>query len=71
MDNKSNLPFNKKNYILMTIGIGLLVLGMIIMSLDSQEFGFGFLGLTLGPIIVVIGFIFQFFAILKKPEADK
>ena len=49
----------------MLIGIGILVLGFIIMSLDDQDYGFGFLGLTLA-IIVMIGFIVQFFAIMYK-----
>jgi hypothetical protein len=70
-NNQSNLPFSKKNYILMLIGLGLLLLGMILMSLDNEEFGFGFLGLTLGPVIVLIAFGFQFFAILKKPDSNK
>lgn len=68
MDNKEQLPFGKKNYILMLTGIGILILGFILMSLDDQEYGFGFLGLTLGPIMVMIGFIVEFFAILSKPE---
>ena len=38
------------------------------MTLDSEQYGFGFLGLTLGPIIVFIGFIIEIFAILKKPN---
>lgn len=66
MDNKNKLAFTKKNYILMLIGIGILILGFTIMSLDTETYGFGFLGLTLGPIVVMIGFIFQFFAILSK-----
>ena len=33
------------------------------MSLDQEDYGFGFLGLTLGPIIVLSGFIIEFFAI--------
>jgi hypothetical protein len=65
MDNKNKLAFTKKNYILMLIGIGILILGFTIMSLDTETYGFGFLGLTLGPIVVMIGFIFQFFAILS------
>ncbi len=52
----------------MLIGIGILILGFTLMSLDSEEYGFGFLGLTLGPIIVMIGFAVEFFAILSKPE---
>lgn len=61
------LPFGKKNYQLMIIGVLTLVIGFIIMSLDKQQHGFGFLGLTLGPIIVMGGFIIEIFAILHKP----
>lgn len=68
MENKNKLAFSRMNYILMLIGIGILILGFTIMSLDSEPYGFGFLGLTLGPIIVMIGFIFQFFAILHKSK---
>lgn len=70
MENKNKLAFSKKNYILMLIGIGILILGFTIMSLDSEPYGFGFLGLTLGPIVVMIGFIFQFFAILHKSKSN-
>lgn len=52
----------------MLTGIGILILGFILMSLDDQEYGFGFLGLTLGPMVVMVGFIVEFFAILSKPE---
>lgn len=65
-EEKSAMPFGKTNYRLMLIGLGILVLGFIIMTLDKEEFGFGFLGLTLGPIIVFIGFVFEIYAILKK-----
>ena len=66
MDNKSNLPFNKSNYKLMIIGILIISTGFIIMTLDKEEYGYGFLGLTLGPLVVLFGFIFQFFAIFHK-----
>lgn len=71
MDQKSNLPFGKSNYIMMLIGLGILFLGMVLMSLDNEEFGFGFMGLTLGPLVVMIGFGFQFYAILKKPKSEE
>jgi len=61
------LPFGKKNYQLMIIGVLTLVGGFIIMSLDKQQHGFGFLGLTLGPIIVMAGFVIEIVAILHKP----
>lgn len=68
MDNKSKLPFGKKNYVIMLVGVGLLVLGFTVMSLDNELFGFGFMGLTLGPVIVMSGFIAQLFAILHNPK---
>lgn len=61
------LPFGKQNYRWMIIGIVALVMGFTIMSLDQQQHGFGFLGLTLGPVIVVAGFIIEIFAILHRP----
>jgi uncharacterized RDD family membrane protein YckC len=67
-DPKEELPFGKKNYILMLVGIAVLVIGFTLMSLDSEDYGFGFLGLTLGPITLMAGFIIEFFAILSKPE---
>ena len=66
MDNKSNLPFKNSNYKLMIIGIMIISTGFIIMTLDREEYGYGFLGLTLGPLVVLFGFIFQFFAIFHK-----
>jgi len=64
---ESKLPFGKRNYQLMIIGVLTLVVGFVVMSIDKQQHGFGFLGLTLGPIIVVAGFIIELFAILIKP----
>ncbi len=66
MTNKEKLPFGKTNYLTMLLGIAIILIGFFIMSLDKEEFGFGFLGLTLGPIIVLAGFTIEFFAILKK-----
>ncbi|GAB4026581.1 DUF3098 domain-containing protein [Spirosoma koreense] len=63
------LPFGRQNYTLMLIGIGVILAGFFIMSLDKEEFGFGFLGLTLGPIVVMGGFVLEFFAILARPKA--
>ena len=60
------LPFNSKNYKLMIIGVVIILTGFVIMSVDGEEYGYGFLGLTLGPLVVLFGFIFQFFAIFHK-----
>jgi hypothetical protein len=61
------LPFGRKNYQLMIIGVLTLVVGFTIMSLDNEPYGFGFLGLTLGPLVVMAGFIIEIVAILHRP----
>lgn len=68
---ESKLPFSKKNYLLMVIGLFTLVIGFTIMSLDKEDYGFGFFGITLGPIIVMAGFIIEIFAILHRSEVKK
>ncbi len=50
----------------MIVGLVVLGIGFIIMTLDTEPYGEGFLGITLGPIFLVIGFIIEFFAILVK-----
>ncbi|AKP54012.1 hypothetical protein CA2015_4682 [Cyclobacterium amurskyense] len=50
----------------MLIGIAIIVVGFAIMGLDSSPHGFGFMGLTLGPIVVLSGFLFEFYAIFYK-----
>lgn len=62
----SNLPFKKGNYTIMLAGVALIVVGFIIMTLDKEEFGFGFFGITLGPIVAFVGFMVEFYALLKK-----
>lgn len=68
MSDKNKLAFQKINYMIMLAGVAVLVLGFIIMSLDGEPYGFGFLGLTLGPLVVLLGFAIEFVAILYKPK---
>ncbi|MDJ1485673.1 MULTISPECIES: DUF3098 domain-containing protein [Xanthocytophaga] len=68
MDNKNKLAFGKQNYLIMLVGIALITIGFIVMSMDKEPFGFGALGLTIGPLIVLSGFVVEFFAILRKPK---
>ena len=64
----NKLPFGKKNYQLMVAGVILLAIGFAVMALDKDPYGFGFLGITLSPIIVLSGFIVEIFAILHTPK---
>ncbi len=67
---QKKLAFGKKNYRMMLLSLLVLVVGFTVMSLDTADYGFGALGLTIGPIIVLIGFIMQFFAILYAKKSD-
>jgi len=55
----------------MVAGIAILIIGFTIMSLDKEPYGFGFLGLTLGPLVVISGFILEIVAILHTPKENK
>ncbi|MEH0155322.1 DUF3098 domain-containing protein [Limibacter armeniacum] len=65
-ESKKDLAFGKKNYTIMVAGIVIIALGFILMGMDSTPHGFGFLGLTAGPITVMAGFILEFYAIFSK-----
>lgn len=62
------MPFTKRNYALMLIGVGMITLGFIIIGLDGEPHGSGFMGLTLGPILTLAGFIFEFYAIFYQSK---
>lgn len=74
---KENFALNKENYILLVIGFAIIVLGFILMiggkSEDPTVFNedeiFSFRRITLAPIVVLAGFIFEIWAIMKKPKS--
>lgn len=70
-DKKKKMAFSRANYIIMLVGIATLIIGFTVMNLDKEPHGFGFLGITLGPIIVMVGFLIQFVAILYKSGDNK
>lgn len=65
---ENKLVFDKINYQIMVAGVVVIALGFIIMMMETGEYGIGFLGLTLGPLVVVLGFALEFVAILYKPR---
>ena len=52
----------------MLLGLAIIFVGFILTSLDSDPHGYGFLGLTLGPVVALGGFLFEIYAIMHKPE---
>lgn len=62
---QSNMPLGAKDIKILLLGIGIMIIGFFVMTLDKEEFGFGFLGLTLGPILVLVGIIIPVFSLFK------
>ena len=72
--------FKKKNFTLLFVGIAFIISGLILMigggSEDPTKFSdeiFNFQRLTLAPILIAVGFIIEFFAIMlvTKSKEDK
>ena len=75
---KEGFALGKENYKLMAIGFAIIVLGLVLMagggSDDPNVFNpeiFNFRRLTIAPVILLVGFVFEIYAIMKKPKEDK
>ncbi len=75
---KFELALDKENYILLAIAFAIVVIGFLLMigggSDDPNVFSeaiYGFQRITLAPIVVLFGFVFAIYAIMKKPRVDK
>ncbi len=71
----ARLAFGRKNYILIAIGFGIIVLGFLLMmggkSEDPNVFSetiYDFRHITLAPIVVMLGFFFEIYAIMYRPK---
>ncbi len=67
------LPLGTKNYKLLLIGLGIILLGFILMvggePASAEGFNeniFSWRRITLAPLVLVAGFVFEIYAILKK-----
>jgi hypothetical protein len=73
----TGFALGKENYKLMAIGFAIIVIGFILMagggSDDPNVFNpdiFSFRRITLAPIILLFGFAFEIYAIMKKPKSN-
>ena len=71
--------FDRENYILMIAGVALIFIGFMLMSggksADPHKFNYdeiySFRRITLAPIVILLGFAVEVYAIMKKPKEDK
>ena len=71
------MPFDRDNYLWVLIGIAFIFIGFILMigggSDNPDVFNdaiFSFRRITLAPILVLIGFGIEIYAIMKKPKDE-
>jgi membrane-bound ClpP family serine protease len=75
IEKKEDLAFGKTNYMILIAGVVLVIIGFILMSgggsddpnVFSEEI-FSFRRWTLAPVVVVLGYIAVFVAIMKKTK---
>ena len=72
-ENDSKMPLSVKNYLLILVGAVVIIIGFVFMSggdaATPESFNdniFSFRRITLAPIVVVAGFVFEIYAILKR-----
>jgi hypothetical protein len=70
MNKETKIPtnqfvFGKSNYLWMLIGLLVIITGFVLMY--GKEDIYDFRKITLAPVVVIIGFIIEIFAIMKKP----
>lgn len=75
-DKKIGFAVPAENYKFLAIGFGIIIIGFILMagggSNDPNVFNediFSFRRITLAPVIVLFGFVFEIWAILRKPSS--
>ncbi|WP_372774651.1 DUF3098 domain-containing protein [Mangrovibacterium sp.] len=76
-ETNGQFALGKENYRLLLIGFAIIVIGFILMvggkSEDPTVFNpevFSFRRITLAPIVVLFGFLFEIYAIMKKPSQN-
>ncbi len=73
VESDTNLPLTDKSYKLLLIGFVIILLGFALMAggepSSAEGFNyniFSFRRITLAPIVVVVGFVFEIYAIMKR-----
>lgn len=77
-EERERMPLSRKNYVMMLVGVVIIIIGFLLMSgggkhtaTEFDESIFSFRRITLAPIVVIAGFVFEIFAIMKRfPEGQ-
>lgn len=74
----TDFAFGKQNYILLAVGFVIIIIGFLLMigggSDDPNVFNpeiFSFTRITVAPLVVIAGFIFVMWAIMRNPNKSQ
>jgi hypothetical protein len=75
---RPNFALGKENYRFLIIGLVIIIIGFLLMiggksddpNVFKEEEIFSFRRITLAPIVVLFGFLFEIWAIMKKPKKN-
>ncbi len=71
---QQDFAFGKENYMIMLLGIVVIFIGFLCMTGGAAKPGefnpelFSFRRITLAPILVILGFVIEVYAIVKKSK---
>ncbi len=75
---KVEFALGKSNYYLLIVGFVIIMVGFMLMvgggsndpNVFNEEEIFSFRRITLAPVVVLFGFVFEIWAIMKKPKEE-
>lgn len=78
-ETNAGFALGRENYLYLVIGFVIIIIGFILMvggkSPDPNVFNekeiFSFRRITLAPVLVILGFAFEIWAIMKKPRISE
>ena len=74
---KQKFAFDKTNFILLAVGMGIIILGFLLMSGPGSTEGyfepdiFSVRRIKVAPVVCLFGFVFMIYGVLHKPKARK
>jgi membrane-bound ClpP family serine protease len=74
---KRDFAFDKKNYIMLAIGMAVVVIGFLLMSGDgSTEHAFNpdifsARRIKVAPLVCLAGFVFMIYAVVRRPKSKE
>ena len=74
MSDKQKFAFDKVNFILLAIGMGIVIIGFLLMTGPTSSETvfepdiFSVRRIKVAPLVCLLGFVFMIYAVLRKPK---